>query len=163
MKSYRIFPFLVCTGLVLLSGCVQSSPPVNQNGNIQTQQGIDVGLKIYDPSATSEQDQADPKVTVMSPDLTQPLKSPVTIHGKVSGAFFSEGVFPVVLLDSQGQEIGRSLAHADGEWMTIDPVPFTVELSFTASNTAAQLVFRNDNPSGLPENDRSQSFAVTLQ
>jgi hypothetical protein len=163
MKSSRIFPALVCAGLVLLTGCVQSPPPVTQNGEIQTQQGIDVGLKIYDPSLESQQDQTDSNVTVMSPDLTQPLKSPVTIHGKVSGAFFSEGVFPVVLLDSRGEEIARSLAQAEGEWMTVDPVPFTAELSFTASDTAAQLVFQKDNPSGLPENDRSQSFAVILQ
>lgn len=155
---------MILSSLVFFGGCAMFPAPGSQNQVARTQQGIEVGLKIYDSSQTSEIPPVNGSgVTVMSPDLTQPLKSPVTIHGKVGGAFFSEGVFPVVLLDAKGNEIARSLAHADGEWMTEAAVPFTVELAFDVSGTEAQLVFRNDNPSGLPENDRSQSFAVTLQ
>jgi hypothetical protein len=55
-------------------------------------------------------------------------------------------------------------AHADNEWMTENVVPFTVQLAFkAAANSNATLIFSKDNPSGLPANDYSQSFAVTLQ
>lgn len=141
-------------------------PSGTQNPVAQTQQGIDVGISIYDPNASTEQQssgQGSMTVVVMSPDLSKPLKSPVTLRGKVSGLFFSEGVFPVVLRDSRGQEIARTLAHADGEWMTEDDVSFTAELSFTSvSGLAANLVFEKDNSSGLPENDLSRTFDVTL-
>jgi len=133
----------------------------------QTEQGVDVGLKIYDPNGKTQQTQSVEnglKVTVVTPDLSQPLKSPVTIHGKVAGTYFSEGVFPVLLIDSKGNEIARVQAQADGEWMTQDAVPFTAQLTFTTpTDPNAKLVFMKDNESGLPENDFSQSFAVTLQ
>ena len=157
-----------CTSVLTACSFPPSQGPSGaQNPVAQTQQGIDVGISIYDPNASTEQQssgQGSMVVVVMSPDLSKPLKSPLTISGKVSGLFFSEGVFPVVLRDSRGQEIARTLARADGEWMTEDDVSFTAELSFqSASGSAATLVFEKDNSSGLPENDLSRSFDVTLQ
>lgn len=162
--------FLILFGCaVLLGACGFPSAPGSQgsqNSLAQTQQGINVGISIYDPNGLTEQasSQESMTVVVMSPDLSKPLKSPVTLTGKVSGLFFSEGVFPVVLRDSQGREIARTLARADGEWMTEEDVSFTAVLQFTSvSGASARLVFEKDNSSGLPENDFSRSFDVTLQ
>jgi len=167
MKSFRFFSLAVLGSSVLFGACTAQPQNLPTNPVSQTQQGIKVGLQIVDDSQSQQQTpqiQAKPKIVVMTPDLSQPLKSPVTLKGAVSGVYFSEGVFPVVLVDAKGKELARTLAHADDEWMTTDVVPFTVELSFKApANTGAQLVFQKDNPSGLPENDQSQSFAVTLQ
>lgn len=160
-------PFL--TGVLLVGTFAVSACNVQQpNGNSapvsQTQQGIHVGLNIVASSQSVQQPSTSDQVTIMSPDLQQPVKSPLSVHGRVSGTFFSEGVFPVVLRDSAGREIARALAHADGEWMTNDAVPFTVQLEYKAKpGTKAVLVFEKDNPSGLPENDHSQEFTVTLQ
>ena len=168
MKTFfrsSAFSVLV-SGIVLFAGCTIQNNDVQGSSVSQTQQGIRVGLSVTDPSQFSQQPvvKQDMKVTVMSPDLSQTLKSPITIHGKVSGLFFSEGVFPVVLRDAQGNELARALAHADDEWMTEDDVAFTVELVYKApANTQAKLVFSKDNPSGLPQNDLSQVFNVTLQ
>lgn len=168
MKQKRAVFSLSVAGLMTLVSC--SSSPSTQQQNLQnsvtqTQQGIQVGLNIYDPNNQPQQSsQNDMTVTVMSPDFSFPLKSPAVIHGKVSGVYFSEGVFPVILADSRGKEIGRVLAHADGEWMTQDVVPFTAEISFNVSGKiSAKLIFQKDNPSGLPENDASQSFDVFLE
>ncbi len=170
MKSPR--HFLVKFSVVLFAGVILSgcgTPPLqpsSQNPVAQTEQGIEVGLKIYgDTQSTQESPvKKDINVTVMTPDLAKPLKSPLTIHGKVSGLYFSEGVFPVVIQDSKGNEIARTLAHADGEWMTAEDVPFTAELTFKVpANPSVKLLFEKDNPSGLPENDQSKAFAVTLE
>lgn len=162
--------FLTVVGCAaLLSACAfppASGPSNSQNSVAQTQQGINVGISIYDPNGLTEQvsSQESMTVVVMSPDLSKPLRSPVMLTGRVSGLFFSEGVFPVVLRDSQGREIARTLARADGEWMTEEDVPFTAVLQFTSSSgLPARLVFEKDNSSGLPENDFSRSFDVTLQ
>ncbi len=155
---------------VLLFAC--STPPSgSQNPVAQTEQGIQVGLSIYGQSqqtqAVTQQltmAQRNYNLMVMTPDLSLALKSPVTIHGSVSGLFFSEGVFPVILQDAQGNEIVRAQAHADNDWMTTDSVPFTVALNFKSPVTPkASLIFQKDNPSGLQENDFSQSFAVSLK
>ncbi len=160
----------VLPAVVLLTAC-SSNTTGQQNPVAQTQQGIQVGLNVYNsdnpteqPVPATQQMTQNLNVTVMSPNLSEPLPSPVEIHGSVSGVFFSEGVFPVILQDSKGNEIARTLAHADGEWMTEDVVPFTADLTFTApADKAAKLIFQKDNPSGLPQNDHSQSFDVTLK
>lgn len=169
-SSVRFFKVFVSAGLggaLLLSAC--ASLPVNlQNPVAQTQQGIPVALNIYGSSQQTQQQFPPVRknfvVTVMTPDFSKPLKSPITIHGTVSGLYFFEAVFPIVLQDAQGHEIARAQAHADGEWMTDADVTFTAKLIFVApKNKSAKLVFQKDNPSGLPENDFSQSFPVTLQ
>lgn len=162
-----VFSF-VLSAAAIMTACSTPSPlqPSSQNPVAQTQQGIDVGLQIYDANHPTEEvgKQKSMVVTVMSPDLSKPLKSPLTVHGKVSGLFFYEGVFPVVVQDADGNELARAQAHADGDWMTEEDVPFTAELTFKVpKNPAGKLIFEKDNPSGLPENDQSQSFAVTLE
>lgn len=162
---------IILSGVFLLVGCSSTPSTVgfgSSNPIPQRQEGIKVGLSIYDPNRPTQQAQLQNKelagVTVISPDLSKPLKSPVTVHGKVSGVFFSEGVFPIVLQDSKGVEIARTLAHADDEWMTEDVVPFTAVLTFTSAEKGpVHLVFMKDNSSGLPENDLSKSFVVTFE
>jgi len=169
MKQNRTLFLLSAFALLFMVSCSASSLSSQQNSQTsitQTQQGIHVGLNIYDPKVQTEQTvtQNGMIVNIMSPNLSLPLKSPAVIHGKVSGVYFSEGVFPVVLADAKGKEIVRTLAHADGEWMTQDFVPFTVELNFQKNgNNSAKLIFERDNPSGLPENGASQSFDVSLE
>jgi len=173
--QHKNIPFLfMAFSVLILNACNAAStlPSGFQNPVAQTEQGIGVGLKIYNPNQQPQQftqqsqspSQNSLKVTLSSPDLSQPLKSPVIIHGMVSGLYFFEGAFPVVLLDVQGHQIARVQAHADSEWMTQNVVPFTAELTFTApSRKNAKLVFMKDNPSGSPQNNFSQSFEVTLQ
>lgn len=160
-------PFLagvLLVGTFAVSACNVQQPNGGSAPISQTQQGIRVGLSIVGTSQSVQQPSPSDQVTIMSPNLQLPVKSPLSIHGSVSGTFFSEGVFPVVLRDTTGHEIARALAHADGEWMTTDTVPFTVQLEYKAKpGTKAVLVFEKDNPSGLPENDHSQEFTVTLQ
>ncbi len=91
----------------------------------------------------------------------QVIKSPLTITGQAVGNWYFEASFPVELLDGNGKSILIKPAQAQGEWMTTSFVPFTITLSFAQPATATgTLVFRNDNPSGLPENQKEFRIPV---
>ncbi len=82
------------------------------------------------------------------------IQSPLTITGQAKGGWFFEASFPIILVDSIRKPITQTLARATKEWMTDAFVPFTATLKFNASQTdVGELVFKRDNPSGLPEND----------
>ena len=140
---------------LFFNGCAK-----NDIGILQDTQQANTQMQTQQTQQTQQPLQA----MIISPDISKPIKSPVTIHGKVSGLYFFEGTFPVVLMDSKGKELANTVAHADGDWMTSDQVAFTVQLKFKVpAKTVASLVFKKDNPSGLPENDFTQSFAVNLE
>ena len=94
------------------------------------------------------------------------VKSPFTITGKARGSWFSEASFPVMLLDSHGNNLGEGVAHAQGDWMTSDFVPFTATIAFTAdpqiSGDTGMLVLQKDNPSGLHENDDALKVPIII-
>jgi len=75
-----------------------------------------------------------------------------------------EGDFPVILTNWDGEIIAEGYATAQGDWMTEDFVPFTVEIIFKISdnwpNNKGTLILRKDNPSGLPENDDALEVPV---
>ncbi len=100
-------------------------------------------------------------VHLSSPVSGAVVTSPLLIKGAAVGAMYFEAVFPVMLKDGSGKVIAQGQAHADGDWMQTGFVPFTATLTFTKPATATgTLVFKNDNPSGLPANDKIVEFPV---
>lgn len=86
------------------------------------------------------------------------------IIGKARGPWFFEGSFPVQLTTLDGNILGGSVATAEGEWMTNDFVNFTAEMQTPSAFIGpAILILKKDNPSGLPENDASISFPITVE
>ena len=93
-------------------------------------------------------------IQVTAPRPNQVVSSPLVVEGQARGNWYFEASFPVHLVDANGKELTVVPAQAQGEWMTTDFVPFTVELVFSQPTTAAgTLVLKKDNPSGLPEHD----------
>lgn len=91
----------------------------------------------------------------------QVIQSPIAITGKAKGYYF-EASFPVELQDSTGKILFQGPAQAQSDWMTSEFVPFKITISFTKPTTSTgTLIFRKDNPSGLPEYDRA--FIVPVQ
>lgn len=79
-----------------------------------------------------------------------PLRSPLHLEGRARGSWYFEASFPVYLLDAAGDTIAAGPAHAIGEWMTADFVPFEVTLTFSApASDSGTLVLAKDDPSGL--------------
>lgn len=95
-----------------------------------------------------------------SPAANAVVTSPLTVTGRARGTWYFEASFPVRLLDDQSNELAVTPAQAQGDWMTEDFVPFIAVLNFTTTATTGTLVLQKDNPSGLPENDKSISIPV---
>lgn len=89
--------------------------------------------------------------------------SPLAIVGEIPGNWSFEASFPVVLKDASGAIIAQDTAQVLGDWMTTDPVLFSLKLPFTTTvGGMGTLLLQKDNPSGLPENDDSIAIPVML-
>lgn len=128
--------FLLLLSIVALSGCsLQKSAPITQEY-----------FKLDTLDVNSE------------------ITSPLVISGQAKGTMFFEGSFPVSMEDSNGKNLGTDIARADGEWMTEDMVPFKATINFKTSSTKKGfIILKNDNPSGLPENEHSVKFPISFK
>ena len=101
------------------------------------------------------------RIQITSVSAGQEITSPLVIEGEARGSWYFEASFPVRLLDGNGQIIAQMPVQALGEWMTSEFVPFRAVLTFAKPSTATgTLILHNDNPSGLPENDRFMRIPV---
>lgn len=116
-------------------------------------------------ATTSNTQHTDKKIVVTAPKEGESISSPVIVTGEARGTWFFEGSFPVELQDRDGKSLAQGIAKAQGDWMTEDFVPFSASLSFEKPATASEgkLLFKKDNPSGLPENDDSIEINVMLK
>lgn len=122
------------------------------------------------PSVTPKINEADAGdgVILTTPKLNSLVTTPLTITGVVPGSWYFEGSFGVVLLDGNGIQVGVVPAVAQSDWMTASPVPFVATLTFTNPYQTGDpekmkigtLQLRNDNPSGLPQNDKKFEIPV---
>jgi len=94
------------------------------------------------------------RIRVESPSVNSIVSSPLTVRGEARGNWYFEASFPVKLYDANGNELVATPAQAQGDWMTTEFVPFSATLEFRTPQTdTGTLVFKKDNPSGLPEYD----------
>lgn len=93
------------------------------------------------------------------------IASPLTIEGDARGGWYFEASFPVEIRNAAGEKIAEGPAEAQGEWMTENFVPFKISLTFPEQPTGSmgKVILRNDNASGLPENDRFMEIPVIFQ
>jgi hypothetical protein len=112
--------------------------------------------------ATSTASTSDSGLSVTAPVSNALLATSTKITGTANGTWYFEGSFPIELVDASGTILAQAVATAQGDWMTMSPVPFTSTLTFTNQQhiTSAILRFKNDNPSGMPENDKSFEVPV---
>lgn len=102
-------------------------------------------------------------IIVESPWSGSTITSPLMIKGRARGGWYFEAVFPITLLDANGNEIGRTQGQAQSDWMTSDFVLFEALLEFQKPATlTGTLVLKNDNPSGLPEKSRKIEIPVSF-
>lgn len=108
-------------------------------------------------------------IFVENPKLGATVASPLTVKGKARGAWYSQGSFHVLLLDSGARTVAVGNARAQKSSTTESFVPFQAVLEFevSTSTTASPgekgtLVLIKANPGGLPENDGSIQFSVVF-
>jgi hypothetical protein len=104
------------------------------------------------------------KINIISPKPNETIASPLKIAGEAKGSWYFEASFPIKLEDEAGNIIAQTTAAAQSDWMTENMVPFFADLTFNSGTTTKGfLVFANDNPSGLPENDESIKIPVLFK
>ncbi len=112
-------------------------------------------------------------ITPSPVDLNQPflqnlssgstVTSPLTLKGYVPANWVFEGQFQLFLLDSRRREILHAPVHVEADPSHQKSVlSFDQTFNFSASDKSGFLVLRNDNPSGLPQNQKSLEIPVQL-
>jgi hypothetical protein len=123
--------------------------------------GFFVWQKAYGPAPVA--DYSD-KIRVTSPVAGSLITSPLTVTGEARGTWYFEASFPVEILDANRNQVAITPAQAQGEWMTENFVPFLATLNFTPPATdTGFVVFKKDNPSGLPEHDAQIEIPVRFR
>lgn len=113
------------------------------------------------PTEPCGQSKPAEKIIVFSPQAGQTIKSPLSIKGKAVGNWFFEASFPIKLLDGNGVLLAATAAQAQSDWLTENFVNFKTNLEFPLPTTGeGVLVFRKDNPSGLPEQDEEWRLPI---
>lgn len=108
-------------------------------------------------------------VLINSPLPNEVISSPVTVRGEACGTWYFEGSFSVVLTDWEGRIVAQEQAQAEGEWMTENFIPYSVELTFDSPYSEGDLEFMKNgtlilqkaNPSGLSEH--AETFEVPIR
>lgn len=106
-------------------------------------------------------------IIIDQPRPNESFTSPFAVAGKARGPWFFENSFPLKIIDEQAKVLGTGVATAQISALTNDFVPFVGFIEFLpnekpASSTKAFLVFTNDNPSGLPENEISTTVPIII-
>ncbi len=124
------------------------------------------GDQSFSEDIGNELEKSD-KIKITNPRPNQAIKSPLTITGEARGPWFFEATFPVELKDENGKTLAQTNAQATEIYTTEDFVPFTATIEFKVDpdlkGKKGILILKNDNPSGLPENDDSLEVPVLFE
>lgn len=103
-------------------------------------------------------------IRLETPEAGATTGSSFTVSGEARGSWYFEASFPVRVVDANGATLATVAAQAQGDWMTTDFVPFTVQVSIPSSyHGPATVVLAKDNPSGNPSMDASLSVPITIR
>lgn len=115
------------------------------------------------PTATPISTRTDESPIVSAPIANSVIKSPLKITGAVPAGWMSEGVFPIVILDSNKKMIsqGQGKEVEERAWESGKAVEFSATLKFSQSTGSGTIILYNDNPSGNSAN--SKSFEIPIE
>lgn len=103
-------------------------------------------------------------IRVSYPRPNTVVSSPLIVNGIARGNWYFEASFPVILKDANGKILAQGIATANGDWMTEDFVPFSLELKFDNPEIKSGiLIFKKDNPSGDPKFDDELITPVSFE
>ena len=133
--------------------------PASGCGNQISNTGSETGT----PTSTTSYLYKD-LIKIDLPIQNQKISSPVSLKGEARGQWYFEASFPVQVLDGDGTILGSGTGQAQGEWTTTNFVPFIGEISFSKpKGKTGTIVFKKDNPSGLPANDDFVSIPINFE
>ncbi len=119
--------------------------------------------KTFSQDIGNELEYAD-QILVSLPRPNQKVLSPITVKGNARGTWFFEGKMKAILYDSSNKHLADIVLTAKSEWMTEEFVPFSGTAVFSRpENPRGRLVIQNDNPSGMPENQKELVIPVVFE
>lgn len=118
-------------------------------------------------TSTIESPIDDLGIIIDQPKPEESFSNPFAVTGKARGKWYFESSFPLKIVDEQAKVLGTGVAIAQSDALTENYVPFIGFMEFSseekpASGTKAFLIFTNDNPSGLPENEISTTVPIII-
>lgn len=153
VQKTLLFPFSVW--LTLAVSVAVSSPALTQRTH--TEPPVSTPQAIY-------QNTSSDLIVVTSPLPGATIPATFTVTGQARGSWYFEASFPLEVVSATGEQLVRMPVQAEGEWMTTNFVPFSAQVTLpTTYKGAAILILHNDNPSGLPENEKSISIPIDIQ
>lgn len=114
------------------------------------------------PDASGQSD----KIVILSPKPNAEISSPVVVSGKALPNWFFEASSPIEVHDDNGTLLGSSTTHFAPSPESFAPrndgfAYFKGEVKFSQPATqGGYILFKKDNPSGLPEMDESFKLPV---
>ena len=159
---FTIFIAIIAFGAgVWYMGGFENIPQVPASPNTDTQTTDDTPAT---PTAQVVWKNADEnKIQVTSPQPGATVAPTFTVSGKARSTWYFEASFPLEVLDANGKSLKVMPVQAGGDWMTTEFVPFMLQVAIPNYKGKATLILRNDNPSGLPENEASISIPIVIQ
>lgn len=121
------------------------------------------------PAPILEKGEYKDLIKIDTPTVGAEITSPIKISGEARGTWYFEASFPIFIVDWDGKIIGQGIATAQSEWMTENFVPFTAEINFKTSEISGNysnrgvIIFKKDNPSGLPEFDDAYEMPILFK
>ncbi|EKD23954.1 MAG: hypothetical protein ACD_81C00138G0008 [uncultured bacterium] len=105
-----------------------------------------------------------PEIIITIPTENTVATSPLLVEGLARGMWYFEAVFGVEIIDANRKLLGKHYVTATEDWMSESLVPFKGEFEFKKPTTKTGfLIFRNDNPSGLKEHEKSFEVPVNFE
>lgn len=103
-----------------------------------------------------------PEIILSEPFSGSAIQSPVMIKGTAPKGWTFEAAITIIVEDAQRKKIsGGSFPTKEIEGSD-NLVSFSISIPYSTKMTAGFVTVKNDNPSGLPENEKSFSIPVTF-
>lgn len=145
---------------VLITACTFGDTNGSTDGTSSSQTTTTSSSQM---SSSQESAYESNNVRIELPRPNAQVASPLQVEGEASGTWFFEASLPLELRTAAGETLVETAVMTEDEWMTEDFVGFSTSIDFTVTEpTAAWLVVKRSNPSGLPENDEEEQIAITL-
>jgi hypothetical protein len=172
-KSRSVITVLIII-LLIIAGVIFAIYQKNEKGeyedspNGQTQTYGNPNGADYQPTPTGTTPVLEGNTQdLVSVSLTpgQEVSGTVQVTGTLKNNYFFEAVAGVAILDAN-KKVLRQDTHleATSDWMTTGPVNFKATLNFNGlPKGKAYVALMNDNPSGLPENQKQILIPVIIK